>query len=335
MQIDLRTVAIKPLRNTFTHVAKHIGGDKPASRYQEATYDIQADKNFHYRPLWAPEFEIFDPSRTAIRMSDWYKLLDPRQFYYGAYTLARARMQESSDADFALVENRDLAASLPAPARALALSLYVPLRHLEWGANTNSMFMAAYGYGAAFTTPATFHAMDHLGMAQYLTRVGLILGDETDLDTAKTAWLTEPKWQGLRKYVEDSFVLEDWFELFVAHSIILDGLLYPLFYGEIDAAISTDGGGAVLAMLTRFQAEWFAETSKWTNAVIKVAAADSPENKQQIEAWAQAYLPLARGALEPLAVEVFGTKAIALMDDLSEQLGNRLAKLGLTVSGGA
>ena len=34
MQIDLRTVSIKPLRHTFDNVARRIGADKPASRYQ-------------------------------------------------------------------------------------------------------------------------------------------------------------------------------------------------------------------------------------------------------------------------------------------------------------
>ena len=28
--IDLQAKEIKPARNTFTHVARHIGGDKPA-----------------------------------------------------------------------------------------------------------------------------------------------------------------------------------------------------------------------------------------------------------------------------------------------------------------
>lgn len=331
MQLDLRTVTIKPLRQTFTHVARHIGADKPASRYQEATYDIQADKNFHYRPLWAPEYEIFDPSRTAIKMSDWYKLLDPRQFYYGSYTLARARMQEASEADFSLVEDRDLASALPAEVRALALSLYVPLRHLEWGGNTNCMFMSAYGFGTAFATPALFQAMDHLGMAQYLTRIGLTLGDPSDLDTAKTAWMTDPDWQGLRKYVEDSFVLSDWFELFIAHNIVLDGLCYPLFYGEIDERLSSMGGGAVLTMLTRFQTEWFAEVSKWTNAVAKIAAAESAENKALIEGWVGKYLPLARAAFTPLARQVFGDESEAVMDQLDEQFSARLAKIGITV----
>ncbi|MEQ1703310.1 MAG: phenol hydroxylase, partial [Ilumatobacteraceae bacterium] len=82
MQIDLRTVSIKPIRQTFTHIADRIGPDKAASRYQEATLNVQADANFHYRPTWDPDHEIFDASRSKIVMADWYAFKDPRQFYY-------------------------------------------------------------------------------------------------------------------------------------------------------------------------------------------------------------------------------------------------------------
>lgn len=332
MQLDLRTVTIKPLRQTFTHVARRIGGDKPASRYQEGTFDLQATMNFHYRPLWAPEYKLFDASRTAIVMADWYKLLDPRQYYYGSYTLARARMQEAAEADFSLVEDRDLAASLPDAVRRLALDLYLPLRHLEWGGNTNCMAMAAYGYGTAFTAPALFHGMDHLGMAQYLTRLGLVLGDEAELAAAKQAWIGDPIWQGLRKYVEDCFVLGDWFELFVAHCVVLDGLLFPLFFGEIDTHLAGQGGGAVISMLTRFEAEWFVDACKWTNAVVKAAAGESAENKATIEGWIAHYLPIATAAVEGPARRAFGNEAAQVIEQLTEQFAARLAKLGVTVA---
>jgi phenol/toluene 2-monooxygenase (NADH) P1/A1 len=265
-------------------------------------------------------------------MSDWYKLLDPRQYYYGSYTLARARMQEAAEADFALVEDRDFASTMSDSARAQALSLYVPLRHVEWGENTNCMFMSAYGYGTAFTNPAMFHAMDHLGMAQYLTRLGLTLGGEEALDAGKDAWMNDAKWQGLRKFIEDCFVTEDWFELFLAQSVALDGLMFPLFFGEIDTRLGANGGGAVVTMLTRFHAEWFAETSKWTNAVLKNAASESEANKAKIEEWLNHYSALAQAALTPLAAEAFGDDANAVMGDLSEQYRARLAKLGLSVA---
>ena len=48
MQIDIKTSSVKPLRNTYAYIEKRFG-DKPASRYQEATYDIQEEINFHYK----------------------------------------------------------------------------------------------------------------------------------------------------------------------------------------------------------------------------------------------------------------------------------------------
>ncbi|HCT2096385.1 TPA: phenol hydroxylase, partial [Acinetobacter baumannii] len=64
MQIDIKTSSVKPLRNTYAYIEKRFG-DKPASRYQEATYDIQEEINFHYKPLWQPEFDLYDKGRTV------------------------------------------------------------------------------------------------------------------------------------------------------------------------------------------------------------------------------------------------------------------------------
>ncbi len=84
MTVEIRTKGVKPLASSFGHLQRRFG-DKPATRYQEATFDIQSTANFHYKPLWDPEREMFDARRTAIVMKDWYQLKDPRQFYYGNY----------------------------------------------------------------------------------------------------------------------------------------------------------------------------------------------------------------------------------------------------------
>ncbi len=327
MQIDLRTVSIKPLRQTFDHVARQIGGDKPASRYQEGTIRLQAEGNFHYRPLWDPEHQIFDPSRTALKIKDWYAFKDPRQFYYGTYTLARARMQETAEADFDFVEERGLADSYPAAAKQKALDVLLPLRHVAWGSNMNNSAMCAYGYGTAITQPCLYQAMDQLGIAQYLTRFGLLMADADALESAKQAWLAAPQWQELRRYVEDSFVMSDWFEQYVAQNLVLDGLLYPLVYHYFDNALTAEAGPTV-SMLVRFQAEWYAETSKWVDASIKTAAA---ENKELVSGWAKAWRDRAVKAVAPLAELALGAQAGSVMTELVEQFNARAAKLGLAL----
>jgi phenol hydroxylase P1 protein len=329
MQIDLRTVSIKPLRNTFDHIARRFG-DKPASRYQEGTYDIQQTDIFHYRPLWDPERLLFDKRRTKVQMQDWYALKDPRQFYYGAYTIARARQQEAADSNFEMIEERGLAALVPGALRDAAIDILLPFRHVEWGGNMGNAYISAYGYGTAITQPCLFHAMDHLAVAQYLTRMALTLDSPAALDTAKKAWMSSDMWQPMRRHVENLLVLDDWFEIFLAQNLVLEGLAYPLLYDHLDHKFSTEGGTAI-SMMTRFMGEWSGETVKWVDAQIKVATAESAANKQLLSGWLSHYRTQTLEALAPLAAHAFGVDADSVMDEILADFNARCAKLGLSV----
>ena len=328
MHIDLRTVSIEPLRQTFDHIAARIGDNKPASRYLEGTMDVQPETNFHYRPTWDPEHEIFDATRTAITMKDWYALKDPRQFYYGAYTASRAKMQETAEADFEFVETRGLAESYDEAARRTALDFYVPLRHVAWGANMNGAYMCAYGFGTAITQPCLYQSMDQLGVAQYLTRLGLVLGDLGEVQAAKKAWTDQPQWQELRRYVEDTLVMKDWFEMFVAQHVAIDGLLFGLAYKEVDQALNAKAGPTV-SLLTRFQSELFEDSSKWVDACLKVVCAENPANKLQLQTWIAHWRGRAMTALQPLASMALGAEGDAALARSAARLDARLTKAGL------
>ncbi len=94
MNIDLQAREITPLRNTFAHVAKYIGDEKAASRYQEATFGAQPMTNFHYRPTWDPAHEIFDASRSRVQLDRLVRAEGPapvllRQLDHDPRTAAR------------------------------------------------------------------------------------------------------------------------------------------------------------------------------------------------------------------------------------------------------
>jgi phenol/toluene 2-monooxygenase (NADH) P1/A1 len=329
MTIDLQAREIQPLRQTYDHVARYIGGDKPASRYQEATLGAQPAANFHYRPTWDPEHELFDASRSAVKLADWYVLRDPRQFYYATWTTTRARQQDAMESNYQFVESRGLVAKMPDAVRAEACDVLMPLRHVAWGANMNNCSICAYGWGTAFTAPAMFHALDHLGAAQYLTRLGLVLDEPGVLEAGKNAWLSDPRWQVLRRYVEDTLVLKDPFELFVAQNLALDGLLYPLIYGRfVDDGLAMRGGTAV-AMLTAFMPEWHDESARWIDSVVKVAAAESDANRQLIAGWAAAWAERAQAALAPVADLALGGAGQAALQEIRSALDARCKKAGL------
>ena len=65
----------------------------------------------------------------------------------------------------------------------------------------NNTFICGYGFGTTFTQPCIYHAMDHLGIAQYLSRLGLLLGDTEALSEGKADWMEGEAWQPLRRYV--------------------------------------------------------------------------------------------------------------------------------------
>lgn len=328
MNIELQAREIQPLRHTFDRVAAHTG-DKPASRYLEAMLGAQPKEHFHYRPTWEQGLELFDPGRTAIRMADWYALRDPRQFYYATWTMARARQQEAMEANYQFVESRGLAARMADAQRAHACAVLMPLRHVAWGGNMNNCSMCSRGYGTAFTAPAMFHAMDQLGVAQYLTRLGLAMDEPGVLEAGRNDWLQDPAWQPLRRLVEDLLVLQDPIELFMAQNLALDGLLYPLIYGRfVDGPLALHGGTAV-SMLTAFMPEWHAESARWIDAVAKVAAAESAGNRALLSRWYLVHADQAQAALAPVAAMALGEDAQAALADVRQALDARARKAGL------
>lgn len=328
MQIDIRTdSSVSPIRQTFAHIARRLGADKPATRYQEAMFDLQPVTSFHYRPLWQPQYELYDARRTRVVMQDWYALKDPRQYFYGAYVNARARQQDTMEKNLEFVERRGLLAALPADARERLIVGVVPLRHVEWAANMNNAAITAYGFGSAITQAAMFHTMDRLGIAQYLTRIGLLVGDKEAVDRAKAAWLEDMAWQPLRHALEDLLVRDDWFELHVAQNLVLDGLLYPLVYQQFDQVRSATQ--PAFSLVTDFMTGWYGESARWVDATVKTAAQESPENAVVIAEFAYGWLERFTHALRPLAARLFDADAETELAQAADALGKRLASLGL------
>lgn len=326
MSIEIKTNSAEPIRHTFGHIARRFG-DKPASRYQEASYDLEAKTNFHYRPLWDSKHTLNDPNRTAIRMEDWYAVTDPRQFYYGAYVGNRAKMQEAAETSFSFCDKRNLLTRLPEATQKQLLRLLVPLRHVELGANMNNSKIAGDVNATTVSQMHIYHAMDRLGMGQYLSRIALMLDGSTGagLDESKGYWMDDELWQPMRKLVEDTLVVDDWFELTLVQNILFDGLMFPLVYEKMDQWLEQQGAEDV-SMLTEFMRDWYKESLRWTNAMMKAVAGESDANREQIQDWIDHWEPQAYEGLKPLAEATAGIEAL---DEIRAQLVTRLNKFGL------
>lgn len=333
MSLDIKVAAFEPRRQTYSHIQRRKGHDRPASRYEEAVLDLQAKENFHYKPLWDPDHELYDTSRTAIDMEDWYDLLDPRQYYYGTWTMTRSEMQQNTERNFDYVDNKGLIHELDETWEELVLDTFVPMRHFEFGANMNNWAICDEGYGTTLTSPAAFCAVDRLGMAQLLSRIGLELdgGSGESLDEAKEHWMEDEHLQELRHAVEDTFVLDDWFETFIAQNFALDGVIHKTVFLHIDNHSKQHGGFGV-SLLLGFMDEWFDDNQRWVDSVIQTAADESEANAEKLSGWATEWMERAEKAARPIARHALGDEdGDAAVDEVVGELRGRAEKLGLNM----
>lgn len=336
MQIELRTLVIEPRRKTFTPLVERYG-DRPASRYEEGTIDVQATENFHYRPLWGPERWQYAPEYSALRLTDPYSFTDPRQLYYAPYVQSRSSMQEAFAKSLDYLQSRDLLARMPEAWRAVVADVLLPLRHYEAGGQLITTEGIRFCYGTTIDACCTFAAFDRIGNAQQISRVGMLLsgGGDESLKVAKQAWLEAPYLQGLRRLEEELLVERDWATELVTLDLT-DRLLYGLMYGFLDEAALMGGAGAY-SLVAQHLSTWFADQRRWVDALIGCWLAD-PETAEANKAALDGVLAARWGqivrAVTDLATAVDARVAVGAVDAVGTQAAAVAAALtaaGLTV----
>jgi phenol hydroxylase P1 protein len=303
VQYELRTQVIEPQRKTFDHLVARYG-DRPASRYEEGTIDIQAKENFHYRPLWDPSREIYDEAFSVLRLTDPYSFTDPRQYYYAPYVTSRAAMSDAFGATLTYLESRGMLERLPEAWKDLLAQLIIPLRHYESGAQLISTAAARFGFGTTITQCAAYAAFDRIGNAQLVSRLGISLdgGTANLLEDAKRSWLEDDALQGLRRLVEETIVEKDWALALIALDVT-DQLLYSVLFSHLDdAAIA--GGAPGYSLAAQHLTDWFKDQRRWLDALYRAWVSD-PElgagNAEIIASAVAGAVDRAVAALRPLA----------------------------------
>jgi len=270
---ELRTNVIEPKRNTFDYLVERFG-DRPATRYQEASFNLQPKENFHYRPSWDAHRELYDPDYSALKLTDPYKYTDPRQYYYTPYVANAADRYESFAQTLKYVEDRRLLDKMPEAWHTVLTGFVLPLRHYEQGAQLVFTNANRFGFGTTVTQAAGFAAFDRIGNAQQLSLIGLSLagGAADTLTDAKKNWLYAPNLQGIRQTVEELLVEQDWAAGLVGLDM-LDDQLYPLLYEHLDERALFRGAGPYRLFARHFN-DWYRGHRKWLNALLKAWTSD-------------------------------------------------------------
>jgi phenol/toluene 2-monooxygenase (NADH) P1/A1 len=336
LQYELKTQVIDPRRKTFAHLIERYG-DKPASRYEEGTIGIQATENFHYRPTWAPDKELYDPAYSRFVLTDPDSFTDPRQYYYTPYVTARSSMHEAFGKTLDYLDTRDLFAKLPQAWSTVMADTLVPLRHYESAGQLIYSGATRFGYGTTVTQCCGYAAFDRIGNAQLISRVGLSLGGGSSelLDTAKAQWIEAAHLQGLRKYVEEAMVEEDWADTVISLDLT-DQLIYGLMYRALDEAALLGGAGAY-SLVAQHLSNWFTDHRRWLDLLYKSWAADPQHGADNVTAFQEVVdrkldeAVAAVGALAAHIDSITDAGAVASLGEIAAAVRASLTSLGLTV----
>jgi phenol hydroxylase P1 protein len=81
-------------------------------------------------------------------------------------------------------------------------------------------------------------------------------------------------------------------------------------------------------MMTGFLADWYADNSRWTDAVIKTAAAESGGNRKVLKDWFDRWTRRAEEAVRPIADRVLGDRGLLAVAEAAADLRKRMIGLG-------
>jgi len=96
----------------------------------------------------------------------------------------------------------------------------------------------------------------------------------------------------------------------------------------VDGFLSSQGASAV-AMLTQFMNDWFDETRKWVDAVIKTAAAESDHNREVLQEWTKKWSTRAATSMFPIVKLALGDQSEETVAEEVAAFNARMKKIGI------
>lgn len=172
--------------------------------------------------------------------------------------------------------------------------------------------------------------MDQLGIAQYITRVGLRLAVSTCADEAKKSWMETTPGKACAVSSRTAWSSRIRSSRSVVQNVVLDGPPDPLVYQTIVDDVLSAKGGTPVAMLTQFMTIGPPKPGSGPTRPSRSRPPSLPRTRRSSPSgsapWrdraAAALLPVARIALgDPAATEPVG--------EVVQQFNARMAKAGV------
>jgi toluene monooxygenase system protein E len=249
---------------------------------------------------------------SELACQDWERFRDPRETTYARYVELQRTKEAFVDGVLAAAEGERERLS-PAWLETLA-GLLPPLRYPVHGLQMVAAYVAHMAPSGRIVIAGLMQAADE---TRRVERLAYRMRQLQDIDPgfgsdARVRWETDPRWQALRELIERLLVTYDWGEAFVALACVVKPRFDALFATQL-ADLARRAGDDAFANVMFSLGEDCRWHRDWTRALLDVALADRPQNRQVVEGWIVRWHPLAVRAIASLS-PVFGPDVAAAIE---------------------
>jgi propane monooxygenase small subunit len=284
---------------------------KRATMYEDVTVDVQPDPERHLSQGWIYGFADgkggYPQDWTALRSSDWHRFLDPNEEW--EQTIYRNNSN--------VVRQIQLTLDNAKQARAYQGWPTAWVKFLE--RHLGAWMHAEHGLGMhVFTseqrsaptnminTAIAVNSAHKLRFAQDLALYNLDLSEAEigfDGSVHKTAWHTDPVWQGVRENVERLTAIGDWAESLFATNVVFESLVGVLFRSHLVMQVAARNGDYVTPTLVGTGENDYGRDLRYTRALFRMLTTDETHgrhNRDTLQGWLEAWAPLSVRAAHEL-----------------------------------
>jgi methane monooxygenase component A beta chain/propane monooxygenase small subunit len=301
--------AAKPPRD-FTYINSR---KKRPSEYEAVNLYVQPklgnwwDKGNSY--LRTPDGRAaFIEESTALRHPDWHDFRDPSALWQRPYMRMQAE-QERAIERLTVDVAPTAAADIDPVWRQVVLGEHYPVwSFVEYGLYRGMFSASREGLSDTVVASMLFETFDRARHSQDIVHWMLALEENIpgfDASGAKDTWLEHPRYQPLRRLVEEiSFGVKDWGETIIATNLCFDPIVSAvavsglLRHGPVHGDVVSKVIMASFERDRRREADWTAEFVRMVTDPDVPAAGD---NHKIIGDWIGHWTPKAVVAVQPIA----------------------------------
>lgn len=284
----------------------------------------------------------FVEESTLIRVPDWYEFRDPSGLWQRPYMRMQAEQERAIER---LTEDvtDSVAADLDSTWVAEILAgHYAVWPFVEYGLYRGLISASREGLSDTIVSSILFSSFDRARHQQDIVRYLMMLEEQLpgfDSTGAKRTWMDSPRYQPLRRLVEEiGFATADWCEVVVATNLCLDLIVSEVAVHRLIGHQAPFHGDMMCRLIVNSVERDRARDLAYTEEFVRMVTADdvpqAAANRDILAGWIEKWTPKAVDAVMPMQ-EVYAalpTSRLTFADELvraQERQGEILGKLGI------